>query len=591
MVTGRPKMSYTTQQHQDVALFDDDPSPSALSPRSLRDSEATPAKALKGAFPPEPSHEKTPAKKPVAPRARTRRAEIPDSSPDLSDSKSWLALRRAALKPRHVSKPVTTQQDRDEFLEGARLLRFYGERAKPGHSPQPQQLLLADVLAAGHKRNSLLLPRRSSKSTSAIAVGLGRAATREDYRVGILTLTSGKAGRSRFLKDVVPPVERLYPNKADRPFKLIKIAGMEGLSWPEAGSITWLSTLDDVRGEAFDLLILDEAGEPGDPEFVAEVIGAALPTLDTRPGAQLVVQGTAGRYRDGNLLWDSLELGRKGLGGILEYSFPDDLDDEEFTSWEPDELHPLGHVRELVEKSHPGVGTLTTLDSIRENYVTMTGNGTKTEKFVREYGGIFGEIGSSAGIFDLAQWDSHGTGGDLPEPPERFGLAIVAHPDQLWSAIIAAWRDEDGRVVPLLLDHRSGVEWLPGRAVYFARKYSMPLTYDAGSQVVLVAVEQLNRAKPRPKLDPKTSVDVKKAAALVVDEVKRGNLMHYRQPELDNAIKVAVKRKSGPNGWYLGRPSAEPNADIIAAEGFALALLAFDEGKPKTQRIRSRVVT
>lgn len=469
-------------------------------------------------------------------------------------------------------------------------MRYYGETAKPGNTPQPQQLAVADVLAAGHKRTGLLLPRRSAKSTSAITVGLGRAASREDYRVGILTLTSGKAGRSRFLKDVVPPVERLYPDKATRPFKLIKIAGMEGLSWPHGGSMTWLSTLDDVRGEAFDLLILDESGEPNDPDFVEEVIGAALPTLDTRPGAQLVAQGTAGRYRGGNLLWEALELGRKGHGGILEYSMPDTTTMEELAAWEPTEEHPEGHVRELVELSHPGVNTLTTLESIRENYITMTGNGVKTEKFAREYGGIFGDLGNTAGIFDVVKWTESGTGGEPPAPPERFGLAIVTHPDQLCASIVAAWRDDTGRAIPLLIDNQRGVEWLSKRSLEIARKHQAAITYDTGSQVVLVTVEALTRARPRPRLDPRTFVDVKKAAALIVDEVARGNVLHYRQPDLTNAITITVKRKIGPNAWALGRPTNEPNADITPAEGFALALLAFDESKPRT-RTRSRVQT
>lgn len=560
--TGRPKFSFTTQQHQDLSLFVPE---TGSSESLLSDNAATPAKAHLGVFPPDPKNNS--GKK---------------VSNDLSTERAWLALRRKALKPKHVSKLVTTQDDRDEFLEGARLLRFHGDSAKPGMSPQPQQLLLADVLAAGHKRNSLLLPRRSSKSTSAIAVGLGRAATREDYRVGVLTLTSGKAGRSRFLKDVAPPIERLYPDKATRPFKLIKIAGMEGVSWPEGGSMTWLSTLDDVRGEAFDLLYLDEGGEPNDPEAVEETIGAALPTLDTRPGAQLVILGTAGRYRKGNMLWDALQLGRDKLGGILEYSMPDDTTDEELAAWEPTEEHPEGHVRELIELSHPGVGTLTTLESIHENYLTMTGNGARVEKFAREYGGIFGELGATRGIFDLEKWAACGTGAELPELPERFGLAMVTHPDQRTAALIAAWRNAEGKAVPLLLEHKQGVEWLAPTAMRVSRKYQQILGYDSGSQVVLITVEQLNRARPRPRMRPFTFMDVKKGAALVVDEIARGNIEQYRQPELDNAVKLAIKRKIGINGWALGRP--QPDDDIIAAEGFALALLAYDEGKPKEKR-------
>lgn len=573
---GRPKGTYTTQQHQSVALFDEPRTqPEPPRPSLLSASRATPAKALIREFPPEPSPEKKSA---------------PKSGPDLARERSWLALRNKALKPRHSSDLITSEDTRAEFLEGARLLRFYGDRARPGAKVYPQQLLVNDMLAAGHKRNAILLPRRSAKTTSCIIVGLGRAALREDYRVGILTMTSGKAGRKRFLKDVVPPLERLYPDKATRPFKIIKIAGMEGVEWPETGgSMTWLSSLDDIRGEAFDLLFLDESGEPNDPEVVVETIGAALPTLDTRPGAQLVALGTAGRYRKGNLLWDALELGRAGQGGILEYSMPEGTTDDELAAWEPDEWHPEGRVRELVLGSHPGVKTLTTLESIHENYITMTGNGAKTESFAREYGGLFGELGETRGVFDVAKWTECGRGSDLPEPPDRFGLAMVAHPDQISAALVAAWRDPEGKAHGLLVDHRNGVEWLAREAAAKARKYQTPLVYDTGSQVILLTVETLNRARPRPRLQPYAFMDIKKAAALLVDEIARANVVHYRQPELDNAIKTSVKRKAGVNGWALGRPI--PEADIIAAEGFALALLAYDETKPKAPRRAARVVT
>lgn len=581
---GRPKGTYTTQQHQAVGLFDIDPSPATPAPvarpstppstKFLTQSRATPAKAHNGEFPPEISHEKKSTQK---------------SGPDLGKERSWVALRRKALAPRYVSELVTTPQTRAEFLEGARLLRFYGERAKPGARVLPQQLMLNDVLAAGHKRNAGLLPRRSTKTTSVIIAGLGRAAMREEYRVGIYTMTSGKAGRKRFLKDVVPPLEQLYPDKNNRPFKLIKIAGMEGVNWPEAGSITWLSSLDDIRGEAFDLLVLDEAGEENDADVVTETIGAALPTLDTRPGAQLVVLGTAGRYREGNLLWDALELGRHGRGGILEYSMPDDTTDDELAAWIPDELHPEGRVRELVLGSHPGVNTLTTLESIHENYVTMTGNGAKTESFAREYGGIFGELGETRGVFDVAKWTEQGRGGDLPTPPERFSLAMVAHPDQISAALVAAWRDDTGKAHGLLLEHRHGVEWLAAEAAVKSRKYKTPLVYDTGSQVILLTVEALNRQRNRPRMHPFAFMDIKKAAALLVDEIRRGNVVHYRQPELDNAIKTAVKRKAGVNGWALGRPIAE--ADIVAAEGLALALLAYDDAPKQTSRPETRVRT
>lgn len=532
---------------------------------SLSRGAASPAKAHQGAFPPVHTGEK------------------------LMDEAAWIQHRDRVLAPTSGSELVTTEQTRREFLEGARLLRFDGERAIGGRRPQPQQLFIADTLNAGHQRNVFLVPRRSSKSTSLNAVAVGRAAYREDYRVGILTLTSGKAGRKRFLKDVATPIEALYRDKRTRPMRVSRIAGMEGVDFTKSGggTVDWLSTLDDVRGEAFDLFILDEGGEPNDPEYIAEVLAAVLPTLDTRPGAQVATIGTAGRFRTGNLLWDALANGRAGQGGIAAWHFPETVTEAELSDWEPTDENPEGRARELIELHHPGVGTLTTLESIKENFDTFS-----REKFAREYGNIFGTIGEAQGLLNPVKWAEAGTGADLPDPPAEFELGVVAHPDQLISSIVAAWRDDEGRAVLLLLENKRGVEWLRKATPAYARKYNRAITYDSASPVLARFATGWERLRnPRPRLRPLGFMDVKKAATLIVDEVERGRVLHYRQPELDEAAKKVVKRKAGVNGWALGRDPKAPEDDITPIEAGALALLAFDEHRPKSKTLKGRVAT
>ncbi len=557
---GRPKMSYRTQQHQDASLLEGFFSETPLPPPS----------ALKAASPPET--EKKSGQKNSA-------AFPPDLTGNpLLEEPAWLELRNRALAPKYVSQLVTSEQDRREFLEGARLLRLDGATRQGSRSIQPQQVLIADMLAAGHKHNAIMVPRRASKSTSVYAIGIGRAVHREDYRVGIFDTRSGKAGRSRFLKDVAPHLERLYPNKRERPFTVVRIAGMEGMSFARTGGgvVNWLSTIDDIRGEAFDMLILDEAGEPRDPGFVSELMAAALPTFDTRPDGQLVILGTAGRFKAGNMLWDALEQGRNGSGGIVEYAAPDGITDEQLEAWEPNDEHPYARVRELVELTHPGVGTLTTIDTIRGNYELST----DVEKFAREYLSIFGNVGESVGLIDPGLWAAGGVGGELPAPPPDFAVAFAPHPDQLCGSIVAAWRDKKGKAHVLMLEHKMNVKWIAPEAARLARKYQRRLTYDGHSQVALNIVEDLTRARPRPRMDPRNTTDVKQAAALLVDEVNRGNLTHYRQPELDLAARRVLKRSIGVNGWAFGR-GKDFDMDITPLEAAALALLAYDQAQPK----------
>lgn len=486
----------------------------------------------------------------------------------------WDELSSRVLPPLSSSGFSSDEASRLEFSTGATLLRFHGDWARPGHVVQPQQVAVSDTLTAGRPRTAFLLPRRSSKTTSLVAVALGRAWHREDYRVGILTLTSGKAGRARFLKDVAPALDRIgasiSEDKRDWPYKVVRSAGQERVEFKASGgSVSWLSSIDDLRGEAFDLIILDES-QAADPEKAAEVIAAALPTLDTRPGAQIAVAGTAGLYRVGNLLWQWLEDGRAGKAGILEYAVPTDIPVDVWEEWET--LEPY------IVAAHPGIGTLTTLEAIRSNYDALG-----RDQFSREYGGWFGAIGEGAGVLNAQTFAEAGMDG-VPEVPEHFAMA--AHPAffQGFSAIVAAWRDEDGKACGYVLDHRPGTTWLAEATASKARQHNIPVIYDGGSSPMRVETEAMARMTPKPRLEAQTFANVTTAAALLVKEVNNGNARHWRQPALVDAARIAVRRTAGAS-WALGRPPKDNDADISALEAWALALRYYDEN-PKAVFIK-----
>jgi hypothetical protein len=501
---------------------------------------------------------------------------------DLSGARRWTTLRKRALSPRNVSELRTTQRDRDEFLRGAELLRFYGDRARPGYTPKGQQLLVCDVLAVGHARNVILLPRRSSKSTSVIAVGLGRAEAREDYRCGILTLTSGKAGRSRFLKDVAPSLERLYPDKASRPFKIVRSAGQERIEFIQSGgSVSWLSSIDDLRGEAFDLIILDEAGE-ADAAKAEEVLAAALPTLDTRPGAQIVAAGTAGRFRTGNLLHDWLTMARAGRGGILDYSVDDqELTEQMLEAWEPSEAHPHACVKDLVLASHPGVGTLTTIESIRNNFESLP-----LDRFLAEYLGVFGDVGADALLIRPRTWLQAGLDGALPAP-ERYALGLACHPDQTSASVVAAWRDDDGVAHVMVDRHERGVDWVH---TYLAKAGGkVQVGFDSFSAVAQVEVQKLERTRgATPAMEPAKTADIRQAYELFMNDLTQGRLRHYDQGPMNSAAEKAIRRKIGLYGSGFGRQLAED--DITPLEAGAIALKLYDE-MPARRTIKAMVST
>lgn len=502
----------------------------------------------------------------------------------LLEEAAWVELRDSGIAPLVDTEMVTTPEARAGFLVGAWLLDRTVKGTGLLANLKPQMLRAVDVLTAGRFKNAIILPRRSSKTTTLWCVLLGRCWLDEMHMAGYSMLTTQKKTAERYRLDVYGPITRQWPDKDTRPVKLYKGNGTERVEFENGSVLTILSPDGDAfRSGAYDTLVADEGGAAS-TAMGDDIKSAVLPAFDTRPGGQFIVAGTAAKFREGNILWSTLEDPK---AGVLRFTVADSVTDENISAWEPDEDHPEACVRELIEAMHPGVDSgLATLEKIHENFIGLT-----TEQFAEEYLGLFGTVGVTAGIFDLQKWALAGSGAELPTPPERFGLAFAPHPDQLSVSIMAAWRDEKGKAIPLLLEHKQGIDWAANALLRLSRKYSMPIVYDSGSQVALLVVEQLNRAKPRPKLEPKVFMDVKKGASLIVDDVDRNNVEHYRQPELDSAAKLAIKRKAGINGWALGRNPKSPNDDITPTEAWSLAQLAYDTGKPKATRRKPVVAT
>jgi hypothetical protein len=485
----------------------------------------------------------------------------------LLDESTWLEWRSTALTPQILTDLHTSDQTRAEFVEGARLLRLDAN----GKHIKPQQLLIADVLNAGHKFNDVLVPRRGTKTTSIEAVLVGRCALREEYAVGWTLATTGQKASERFKLDIITPFDRLYPDPKTAPFKLDRGKGSMSASWPAHGSVFAVHSPvgDSFRSGGYDVVWVDEAGE-ADPDMGDDLRGAILPTLDTRPGAQFIRSGTAATYGTGNLLYDGLESPR---GGKLAYRFHQDTTDDELAAWEPDDEHPFARVRELIEISHPGVASgLTTLEDVRDSFDNMKRPG----QFAREYGGIFGQVGESRGVIDAQAFLNAGEAGE-PTPPEKFAIAAMPAFTQLSSSLVAAWRDEDGRACGYVLDHRKGTTWLAESAASKARQHNTPVVYDSASSPMRVEVDAMRRMTPRPRLEPRAFADVTAAAALLVKEINTGNARHWRQPALESAAKIAVRRTTGAGSWALGRPPKDLDADISALEAWSLALHWYDE--------------
>lgn len=495
-------------------------------------------------------------------------------------------FRDSGVKPRHVSSFEGSRPGRAEFLAGARLLGF----DTPGRELHPQQFVIADALNATgddglalHTTTGVCVPRRATKTTSIWFVALGRIMTRSRYKV-LYVGQSGVKGRERFMTDVVDELEALYDlDDPSCPFKINRSMSAPSITWKATGSSITIKPPKpaNVRGDAYDLIIVDEAQELA-ALLSTQLIAAIKPTFDTRPGAQLVVAGTAGEARSG-LLWDTLENGRDGKAGIVEYAA--DPDTPLFDRDKPEEIDGTTGDPEVWLSAHPGINTLTTLAVVESNFEDFG-----TVEFAREYLGIW-PLGGANALISAVNWDLCRLDGALPAPPTSpqaaaaisFALTIAVDHAGRCATIAGAFRSPEGLIHVGIIDHRQGTAWIAKRAAQLSRQYRVPIIYDGRSATNGVVTEALNRMTPRPKLEPKTWADVSTGAAGLLALINDAGLRHYDQPELNDAVKHARKRnvKDGSDAlrWSFGKVSSE---DVITpVEAMSLAVHAVQTAPVK----------
>lgn len=455
----------------------------------------------------------------------------------------------------HVSLYDRAEEWAPEFLAGC---------AAMGFNPTPQQWKIADALNAHDEHGRPLystmgvcVPRRAGKTTVLLAVAVGRCLTRPGYSV-LFTAQSGTKASARFL-EMARTLERVNPNEHMRGFRIMRGAGNQNLTFANGSIFQVLPPKPDAfRGDSGDLIILDEAQEHA-ADTSAELVGAILPTMDTRPGAVLVVAGTAGERRSG-IFWDTLEEGRRKIAGtgIIEFAAPENTSPEEAAdpaTW---------------QASHPGIGTLTDLDTIKQRYEKLP-----FPQFAREYLGLWPEDYSQSAI-DPQLWRDAVS--DMVAKPEQFALAYDVAPDGSTACIAAAWRVGEVAYVEII-EHKLGTTWLTPRLCELAKRYRAIIGHDTIG-AALAEAELLGRKRPKPRTAPANMRDVTNGCFTFMRELSNGTLKHFDQVPLNDAAGRAAKRPLSENSWAWGRRLS--GGDITPLVAATLALRTYDQLKPRS---------
>jgi hypothetical protein len=246
------------------------------------------------------------------------------------------------------------------------------------------------------------------------------------------------------------------------------------------------------------------------------------------------------------MFWDRLEhlrAGRAGVGGVVyeisdRRSFLDMSDpDNPVADWE------------LLFSVHPGISSgLTTAERIVGNLPDMG-----LEKWQREYLCLWPlNVGVTA--LDVAAWEACAVD-TVPERPENCGVSWAVDKAGESSAIVAAWRDAQGRASFEVLAFGPGFDWVPREAARLQKEHRQPFGYDAIGPCIEVA-DTMSRPPYRVRNSVLVFKDQVGSHARLDKEISKRNVVHYSDPDLTRAVECSAWRPAGGARMFLNRPGS-----------------------------------
>lgn len=291
------------------------------------------------------------------------------------------------------------------------------------------------------------------------------------------------------------------------------------------------------RGLTGDVLVVDEAQDLTD-----ESLGALLPTISARPGAQAWYLGSAPNL-DSEVFHRVRTRGRRGEEGRLayvEHSADPDADLDDRVAW---------------AQANPALGIRITEEAIESERLAMS-----DEMFARERLSISPDLSDSS-VFPGSAW------ADCCAPEtivkEAHVFAFDANPERSAAGIVAVGEGPTAEVI----DYRPGVSWLIPRLKEIYGRYRKPLVVD-GRGPAASLIEELRGADV--ELEVIEGKDLAPACGLFYDRIVERGAKIRTNPDLDRAVAAAVKRPVG-DAWAWGRKSSTSDISLLVATTIGVA--------------------
>ncbi len=297
-----------------------------------------------------------------------------------------------------------------------------------------------------------------------------------------------------------------------------------------------------------DVLVFDEAQILTD-----RALDAMLATMNTAPNGLALFMGTPPTPTDPSETF--LRMRRDALAGEsddmawVECGADPDASPDDRSQW--GKANP----------SYPHRTPLTSMLRLRRKL--------SPESWMREGLGIWDEDAMNA---FSASWAPCKVPGPPPVAPQV--LAVASGIDQTHSVILAAAAQHDlVHVKPL--QYGPGTAWVVDETIRLAKALNLPVVID-GRGPASSLIPDLEDAVD---LRVKTTDDVVNASAEFWSTVTEGRARHAGYPELDEAVRVAVKRPVG-NRWAWGARKSEGDISPLEAATLAAWELAHPDGGP-----------
>lgn len=425
-----------------------------------------------------------------------------------------------------------------------------------------------DTGRPAYRKVIVTVPRQSGKTTLFLTWQLNRCLSPRwaQPQRSAFTAQSGKDARDKWLDEIFPLIRS---SKALKPLvaRIFEGMGNEAIRFRNGSMIRLLSTSSSAgHSKTLHQAVLDEIWHDADSRREQGLSPAMITVAD----AQLLVCSTAGT--DASVILDrQMELGRAAVEadsghGIayVEYSAPE--------GWDPaDEGSYYGFMPALCPappcRCGRGWRHTVTVDAIRSERVSM-----EPAEFARAYGNI-PDRSSGVGrwtVLPEAAWN--GLADPESHPVPRVVLSAVFAHDHSRAAIgLAGWRP-DGLLHVEVGDYRAGTAWIVPRLVEMnARHEPWGVVVDeAGHESVVI--KDLDAAGI-PVIKAGTAGVTQAYAEFIQDATDTKTLRHRGQPDLDDALAVAVPRDVGDGRQAFGRrKSAGDISPVVAVAGAAWGL-------------------